>query len=219
MDAENRPENVQKTPVTLSSEQAEVLLRRNLANLAKKVKDGKTLSAGELNLLQSSLDSDTLSTAEFAANAVELSKILNVSRKTVQRWRKIGGNPGVQPDGRYHVASWRAFKASRASSEEDNPSASQARAQQILLQNEKLKIQIAVLKREYMPCAEVERFGGELGSAIRKVIAQIHLCAPSVVGLSVADAEARLKELEDEILQQLHLLDDSIARWKHASAD
>jgi transcriptional regulator with XRE-family HTH domain len=31
---------------------------------------------------------------------VELAEILGVSRKTVQRWRKVEGNPGVRPDGR-----------------------------------------------------------------------------------------------------------------------
>jgi hypothetical protein len=55
----------------------------------------------------------------------------------------------------------------------------------------------------------VELWGGELGSAIRKVVGTIHLCAPTVVGVSVAEAEARLKELEGEILQQLHLLDEA----------
>ena len=43
------------------------------------------------------------------------------------------------------------------------------------------------------------------------------LCAPAVVGESVADSEARLKEVEDEILQQLHLLAASIARWRASS--
>ena len=31
------------------------------------------------------------------------------------------------------------------------------------------------------------------------------------------EAEARLKELEDEILQQLHQLNESFAHWKEAS--
>src|SRR5687768_16234146 len=48
-------------------------------------------------------------------------------------------------------------------------------------------------------------------SAIRnKIVLQIHLCAPSVVGVSVPDAEALLKEKEDEILEQLHLIDERI---------
>ena len=53
---------------------------------------------------------------------------------------------------------------------------------------------------------------------IRKVISTLHLCAPSVLGLSVAEAEARLKEVEDEALQQLHLLNEYIEHWQAAAA-
>ncbi|HVU07843.1 MAG TPA: hypothetical protein VHG89_04790 [Verrucomicrobiae bacterium] len=219
----NDVSNEQNPAVKLTSEQAGILLRADLANLAQKVKQGKTLSASERNLLQSALAGDKPSAVEYAKNAVELANLLGVDRRTISRWRKIDGNPGVQPDGRYHVPSWRAFKISQRGDEvladghHDGLSQTQLRARQILLQNQKLEIQIAVLKREFMPVAEVEKLGGELGTAIRKVVTQIHLCAPSVVGVSVADAEARLKEVEDEILQQLHLLADSIAHWRASS--
>jgi hypothetical protein len=204
------------TPLT--SEQAGLLLKADFVNLAKKVKEGKTLTASERNLLQSALVGDKPTGIEFAKNAVELAEQLDVDRRTISRWRKIEGNPGVRPDGRYHVPSWRAFKASRRGEDEaDGLSQTQLKARQILLQNQKLEIQIAVLRREYMPVTEVEKIGGELGTAIRKVVSQIHLCAPTVVGVSVADAEARLKEIEDEILQQLHLLGQSVEQWKNSS--
>lgn len=206
--------------VTLTSEQAGILLKADLANLAKKVKDGKTLSASERNILQSALTGDKLSTAEFVASAIELAELLGVDRRTISRWRKIEGNPGVQPDGRYHVPSWRAFKISRQGEDDgEGMSQTQLKARQVLLQNQKLEIQIAVLKREYMPVTEMERIGGVLGSAIRKVVSTIHLCSPTVVGVSVAEAEARLKEVEDEILQQLHLLGESLSEWKSNSDD
>ncbi|MEY2466760.1 MAG: hypothetical protein QOD03_1281, partial [Verrucomicrobiota bacterium] len=193
-----------------------ILLKADLRNLAKKVQQGKTLSVAERNLLQSALAGENLSSVEFAQNAVELASILDVDRRTIQRWRKVEGNPGVRPDGRYHLPSWRAFKLARQGTESggDGLSQSQLKARQVLLQNQKLEFQIALLRREYVPACEVEKWGGELGTAIRKVVSAVHLCAPSVVGVSVAEAEARLKELEDEILQQLHLLSDSFANWK-----
>lgn len=207
----------EQNPLNLTSEQAGLLLKADFANLALKVKQGKTLSASERNLLQSTLAGDKPSGIEFAKNAIELADLLGVDRRTISRWRKIEGNPGVQPDGRYHVPSWREFKLNRQGDDE-GLSQTQLKARQILLQNQKLEIQIAILKREFMPVAEVEKIGGELGQAIRKVVSQIHLCAPTVVGVSVAEAEARLKEIEDEILQQLHLLGESVAHWK-ASVD
>jgi hypothetical protein len=50
------------------------------------------------------------------------------------------------------------------------------------------------------------------------MIQQLHLCGPSVVGLSIGDAEARLKEVEDEVLEQLHCLGERLEernRKKH----
>src|SRR6266571_6116795 len=90
-------------PVSLTAEQAAILLKGDLRNLAKKVQQDKTLSASERNLFQSALAGETPAADEFAKNAVQLGAILGVDRKTVQRWRKIDGNPGVRPDGRYHV--------------------------------------------------------------------------------------------------------------------
>ena len=203
-------------PVSLTAEQAAILLKGDLRNLAKKVPQGKTLSASERNLLQSTLAGENPAADEFTKNAVQLSAILSVDRKTVQRWRKIDGNPGVRPDGRYHVPSWRAWKPARqgGGSEAEELSQSILRARQILLQNQKLEFQLAVLRRENVPASDVEKWGTSLGSAIRKVIATLHLCAPRVVGLSVAEAKARLKEVEDEALQQLHLLNESIENWQ-----
>ena len=94
-------------------------------------------------------------------------------------------------------------------------SPAQLKARHILLQNQKLEFQLAILCKEYVPAADVEKWGGELGTAVRKVVSQIHLCAPSVVGLSVPEAEACLKEIEAEILEQLHLLDQHLADWSN----
>lgn len=66
--------------------------------------------------------------------------------------------------------------------------------------------ELAVQQGKYVLASDVEKWGNELGTSIRKIVSQIHLAAPNVVGVSVAEADSRLKEVEDEILQQLHLL-------------
>ena len=203
------------TNPAVSSDQASVILKADFANLAKKVKEGKPLTASERQTLQAAVNGQSAVAAEYAPNAVELARVLGVERRTISRWRKLDGNPGTRQNGSYHSPSWQTFKANRQGDHElDGLSQTQLKAQQILLQNQKLEIQLAILRREYMPVADVERIGGLLGTAIRKVVTQIHLCAPTVVGVSVAEAEARLKEVEDEILQQLHLLGESIEGWK-----
>lgn len=92
----------------------------------------------------------------------------------------------------------------------------QERAQHVVLQNAKLKVELRQLKRELIPVEEVTHLGAELGAAIRKVVTRVHRTAPSLEGQSVAVIEARLKEEEDDILKQLHTLDERLAAWQGA---
>lgn len=77
------------------------------------------------------------------------------------------------------------------------------RKRNLLLQNERLQVRIEILRGDRVHAAEVEKRGAAVGAAVRNVVTQIHRIAPSIVGLSVADAEARLRDLESDILEQL----------------
>lgn len=203
----------------LTSTQAETLLKADLRNLSKKLRDGKTLSAQERTMLQSIASGGSGAALSYASNQVELAEILGVSRKTIQRARKRDGNPGTRPDGRWDVSAWREFlrltgNCSEDGEEEDVSELQREKARNILLRNEKLEAELAILRRQWMSAETVEAMGGQLGSAIRKVVSTIHLAAPGVVGVSVPEAEARLKELEDEILSQLNLIDEAITKWR-----
>ena len=92
----------------------------------------------------------------------------------------------------------------------------QERAQHVVLQNAKLKVELRQLKRELIPADEVASVGAELGAAIRKVVTRLHRTAPSLEGQPVATIEARLKEEEDEILKQLHTIDERLTPWQQA---
>ncbi|MCZ7636892.1 MAG: hypothetical protein M5U12_13100 [Verrucomicrobia bacterium] len=83
-----------------------------------------------------------------------------------------------------------------------------------MLQNAKLKVELGQLKRELIPAEEVSHLGAELGSAIRKVLTRLHRVAPSLEGQPVPVIEERLKEEEDEILKQLHTLDERLNAWQ-----
>jgi hypothetical protein len=202
----------------LSPDQAETILKGDLRNLAKKVKDGKTLSGSERALLQSTIGAGKVSDERFAKNQVELAEVLGVDRKTVQRWKKIEGNPGARPDGRYDIHAWRTWSNDhRGIDESETLSQAQLKAKQILLQNQKIEAHLAIVRKEYVPASEVEKWGSDLGAAIRKIVTQIHLAAPSVAGVSVPEAEERLKEIETEILEQLHTLETQVADWQEGS--
>jgi hypothetical protein len=92
----------------------------------------------------------------------------------------------------------------------------QERAQHVLLQNAKLKLELRQFKRELIPADEVARVAAELGAAVRKVVTRLHRSAPSLEGQDVATIEGRLKEEEDEILNQLHTLHERLEAWQQA---
>lgn len=56
----------------------------------------------------------------------------------------------------------------------------------------------------------------QLGAAIRKVVTPLHHTTPSLEGQPVPVIEARLKEEEDDILKQLHTLDERLSAWQRA---
>ncbi len=88
------------------------------------------------------------------------------------------------------------------------------RAQNVVLQNAKLRVEIRQMKRELIPVDEVSQLGAQLGGAIRGVVARLHRVAPSLVGHPVDVIETRLKEEEDEVLKQLHTLNERMDQWE-----
>lgn len=217
-------------PATISKHDAITLLSQNFANMQKKVANGKTLPASELVVVKKILEGDNLGgfvetgdsgkEKNFAKNQVELAKILGVDRRTIQRWAKKPGRPEKRADGRYEIAAWKQFsKLQGHSVGGDDGGSKTAKDQNIALQNEKLLFQLKVLKKEYVSAAEVEQWGAHLGGEIRKTVVSIHKIASSLAGLTPAEIEIRLKELEDEILMKLHLLAQRTDEMKEAASE
>jgi len=140
------------------------------------------------------------------------SAITGLSFRAVQA-AKNAGCPAIKQNGRVDCDALIAWLAEQPEVLEqagetvnhDLELALKTRADRLLREHK-----LAVLRGEYVRAADVEQWGGELGTAIKGVVLKIHLCAPSVIGLAVADAEARLKEIEDQILEQLHLLNEKL---------
>jgi hypothetical protein len=100
--------------------------------------------------------------------------------------------------------AYQAWRSIMSAIEEEDADASSLNARLVAVQIEKIEHALGVSRGEYWSRSEVQKWCAELAAAVRKVVTQIHLVAPSVVGVSVPEAEARLKDLEDEIMRQLH---------------
>lgn len=201
----------------LDAATAKRVLDADLANILKRVKGGTPLTEAQRRRVEAKAGIEAHGSSGMAPNQTALARELDVTRATIGRWRKLRGNPGVMPDGRLDIAAWRRFAQSRGKA--DAPSQTEARARQILLQNEKIAFDLAVRREEYVRSADVEQWGSELGTAIRKVVTQLRKLAPALAGLSVPETEARLREAETEIMGQLHSLNDHVAEMKSQRRD
>lgn len=206
---ESKPAGASSSPI--SSDQAEKLLKLEVANITKKLASGRTLSGQERAILQSiAIGKPSADTPGLARNQVELADALGVTRQTINVWLKESGCPGAESNGTYVVSKWLDWARNtnkKANIVEDEAS---LRANNLLLQNEHLETKIAILNREFIPASDVEEIGSRLAAAIRKVVCSLHLSAPSLVGRSVQELDAFLKDKEDEIISQLHILETGI---------
>lgn len=205
-----KPTEQTQKPTPLTPEKAEAVLHRDLENLVGKVQNGKTLTATERAKIQALADGDDATKAKaWASDQVELAEILGVTRKTIARWRAKGAPPAVA-NGRWDVVAWRAWmkqngKISGEGPEDTGPSRSQLEARKILLMNEKLEVEIGILRSEYIKLTDAENHVRGMVIEARKVLEQgPSALAPQVVGLTSPEAEKRLRDWVDDVCRQLH---------------
>ena len=146
----------------------------------------------------------------------ELVDILRVSPSAIKKWQRQHPHlkePPYRTEAGYAIEAWLAFQAmtprQRRGQEDDEQvnEISEEKLRQLILQNQKLEVQIRIMNRDYIHVSTVEDSAAKLGGAIRQIISRLHHHAPAVVKLPVPEAEQRLKEIEDELLTQLNTID------------
>lgn len=189
----------------LTEAQADAVNQKILANIYKKIGEGKTPTAREQSILDTHTVRRNPSTPTFAKNQVELAKIIGIDRKTIQRWRKDPTFPKPRSDNRYSVKEVVEWKEEHGSTAGDLVSKESAQVRSIMLQNEKLEIQVGILKGEYTPNVDIDQQVSEMvQQAKRELLALPASLAPQVIGQTVAEAEKIIKQSIVEALKSLH---------------
>jgi predicted DNA-binding transcriptional regulator AlpA len=190
----------------ITEENAEKVKQKVVSNILTKVREGKTPTAMEMELLDKyTASSDVGFSGTYAKNQTELAKLIGVDRKTIQRWRKDPTFPKPKADGRYTLSEVVAWKDSMGSTAGDLTSKESAQVKSILLQNEKLEIQVGILKSEYTPNVDIDQEVAEMvQQAKRELLALPSSLAPQVIGQTVAEAEKIIKQSLVEALRSLH---------------
>ena len=193
------------------AEVASKILKKNLLNIIRKVSDGKTLSSMELSQIQGLADGGDSGDGQqgWAKNQVELAEILGVERKTIQRWLKIKGCPQARSDGRYNIPEFRewASKTGRKVADEgyDDDERSKLEVRRLRTICERLDLELEVARGTYTANDSVSRDVFRLVATAKKVLEQMpSTLAPQVVGLTVAEAEKRIRHQVDEAIRKLN---------------
>ena len=144
---------------TIAPEIAKKLLNRDFANLAQRVQRGGKLNRAERAMLQG-MASGAGSTATVAENYVELARILGVTRRSLQNWRKRKDAPKAVANGFHEVAAWRDEFMQRHGLEGDpvgTDAESALRARKLLAEVEERELRLAVKRGEFF--ADYPSFG------------------------------------------------------------
>jgi predicted DNA-binding transcriptional regulator AlpA len=204
----------------ISGDQLDQIKKKDVANLIRKVKDGKTLTAAERKILENAAGAEHIE--RELVSITRIAELFQVSRKTIYQWRLeeragIPSKVGTKED----VAAWRAWFAA-------NPSAGhydgKPRRDRETLLCDKLEVEIAIKKIEHdretgelVPLSEVRENMTRITSAARaELLKMISDLPPRLAGL---EESAIMGVLRMSIFEVLDNLSNDMSEIYTASAD
>ena len=186
---------------------AKKLLNRDFANLVKRVQNGGKLNRSERAMLQG-MAASAGHTATVAENFVELAKIIGVTRRTLQTWRKREDAPQPAANGFHEVAAWREFMERNGL--EGEPTATDEetalRARKLLAEVEERELRLAVKKGEFVALEEVRAVWTENVARAKEMLRhKFEMELPPVLsGLDAVAIQAECAKALDEVFTLLH---------------
>lgn len=177
----------------MSSEISKTLIQKNLVNIAKKLKDGKTLSRTEIEIVKNTEGQAQKTDADYARQ-------FSCSVKTIQRARAAGA-PIEDPEA---MSAWFA-------SRKNSPSGTGGKAEQIadaklekvLEEIKRIKIKNEIDTKKLIPVDIVSRELIKIGNAFRSELLRIGGDIPNWEGLKAAEMKRRWDEIMERICAEL----------------
>lgn len=197
----------------VTADQARAILKKDFANLVRKVREGKNLTQSERALLQSIAaepEDAEPDTRMVARNLSELCEILGCSRPTLNQWRKMEGAPKPNRDSSWDVAAWRAFMVAhelKGLRGQRGPGAEtggdeKLKARKLLVEIETKEVKLAVLRGQSIPVEKVrEHYGKRVGECISILRNRLeNELPPLLVGKSAVQIREESARVIDEIV-------------------
>ena len=176
----------------IDSKLAQKVLDADLANMAKRVNEGKNLTANQRAHFMQATGQMPLPETGLAKNKVELAAILGVARQTIYKWTKLDEAPSPNQDGTHNIADWLAFVKMRHLKGADEEGGMALPDRKLLGQCLKIEAELEILKGNWIPKGLVKRFMEDVFTACRSKI--LH---------SQMDTQAK-----DEVLNELTRLNE-----------
>ena len=191
----------------LSPDIARKLLTRDFANLAQRVQRGGNLSRSERAMLQG-MAATVGHAPSVAENYVELAKVLGVTRRTLQNWRKRADAPAPAANGFHDVSAWREFmhrhdlKGDAVATDDETA----LRARKLLAEVEERELRLAVKKGDYVSIEEVRQTWTRLVGRAKELLRNKfeNELPPILSGLDATAIQEESRRAIDEVLGVLH---------------
>jgi len=190
---------------------SELVLKKDVANILKKLQRGKTLTASERACIReyesaSKNEASAASTpqATTARTIIELARILGVSRRIISTWRKkFPDAPKPRANGLHDVPKWRAFVSAHELAapgfEEDAPENELLRMRKLKAEAELAEIRVATAKGKFVSVKRVEEVWHTHIGQVRKTLENRFLNELPPILSAIEDAIEIRQRLQDVI--------------------
>jgi len=178
--------------MSLTSEQAKLILDADAALAAKRVQSGRNLTQGHRAYLQQ-VAGDDIPADGLAKNQVELARILGVSRSCIVKWSRTPEAPKSKSNGKHEISEWLEFIKKNGLKGSDEIDGADLKSRRLLAQCLKIEAELDILRGNWLPVRMIERYMQDIFTGCRAKILQ----APM-------DEQAK-----DEVLNELARLQDN----------
>ena len=142
---------------------------------------------------------------EWVRSERELATALGVAASTVKHWKRLPGAPIADPAGRLNVKEWMEWVTKQG---KDLPAIGGTKqeweVERIKRQVDSLDIEIKRKRGELVHIEDVKRWCGQMVYGFRvEVLGIPGKLAPQVVGLTIAEAELRIRSAITDALTKL----------------
>lgn len=178
---------------------AEKILTKDLENIVRKVAQGKTLTVAERLRIESEYGIKEKESF-YANNLVELASVLDVSRGTIDRWRKYRGAPQPFSNGQHSIAKWREFVRLNDLKESDSPEDAELKSRKLLAEVRQAELKLKVMEAQYVSVETIQNVWTQHIGQARQIQESRFLneLPPLLATLNAVQIRQKLQEALDE---------------------